>query len=1292
MSHTTSVSRKAPSAPTTSAIIVLHPTRNCLVNLPGSLVSVLVGSNTPAQNVIVELSWKATSQTTGLTTTRSAFAGWTGMQSKRRTAAPPSGRGGTTREENAIEMDPAYVRTVGLTEGVKINISIHIDPPTSHTVHIEPLTSSDWEIIELHASYLELHLLSQIRALTLSHPITIYLSPTSTASIKVTRVEPENALITSAHSPAQFAKISPDAEVIVAPKTRQRRQSKSAPTAKSATSTPGGKVGKKKAEAGAAEGGGMFFRGVCLPTEDAGELDEEIKSGGKGVAVYLDPEFLATPPLRTAGYVNVTIVRPPGLAPPQDPNQGPPVPEQDAANPDLLPATRIIAKLMPWENAPDMKHIALSRLLANALDIPGRVGAMIRIEPACPQLSKNINIKVKIHPFAKPAPGDSTVVKWGSKNKALEKDEGVRRLIQVLGKRERKRDLAVITAPGVSGSGSNIGISPPEQPSPGEGLLDGPITDGLVLPNIPDCPLWAGGLVKLEMSPTPDVGKESNPNKHIHWFLPIERKYTLELSTETNRPPTPPTLKYEQHLLTPLPPPSTPIIGVDGVIDTIVTNLVASSSVLLAGPHLSGKSSILNLVANRLRKGPYYYQVINPGPMSKFAEERVAVIKDEFTRWFMMARFAASLSTGGETGGYGGAVVVLDDLERVCKAESAEPGAVSDSGRARQIAEVVVGLMRKFCTDGTGAVGAGNVVVLGACSGKENVHAWMVGGRGFREVVYLKSPDRDGRRRILEGVVSALYGNKNSSSTNTTGLPSSSSSADLAKRNSSYAALPPPDTTLDLLEIANQTDGYTPGDLTLLLSRARHEAVVRVVDSCSDFSTLPSTSFELELTKRDFTNALTGFVPVGLRGVKLQQSTVNWKDIGGLRETRQTLLETLEWPTKYAPIFRNCPLRLRSGLLLYGYPGCGKTLLASAVAGECGLNFISVKGPEILNKYIGASEKSVRDLFERASSAKPCVLFFDEFDSIAPKRGHDSTGVTDRVVNQMLTQMDGAEGLEGVYVLAATSRPDLIDPALLRPGRLDKSLLCDLPDFDDRTDILNALSSKLDLGPDVAISAIASRTEGYSGADLQAVLYNAHLEAIHDVIGEEERRVEGTDTASSSSPGNTHTAREPGGEKDVGADSDHEFFHFIFGDAKNNIQISPNNYPLQQAPPPPPVAESRSKRLAERAAMLAKLDLLRKRSRPNSTAPATASTTSTTSTTAATAAATAANGSEAGDHEAVVIKWKHIERSLKGTRSSISPEERRRLKGIYGEFVGSRNGEMKSGEGSTEVGGRSSLM
>ncbi|KAJ1980877.1 Peroxisome biosynthesis protein pex1, partial [Dimargaris verticillata] len=189
-------------------------------------------------------------------------------------------------------------------------------------------------------------------------------------------------------------------------------------------------------------------------------------------------------------------------------------------------------------------------------------------------------------------------------------------------------------------------------------------------------------------------------------------------------------------------------------------------------------------------------------------------------------------------------------------------------------------------------------------------------------------------------------------------------------------------------------------------------------------------------------------------------------------------------------------------ILLYGYPGCGKTLLASAVAKECGLNFIYVKGPEILNKYIGASEQSVRDLFKRASAARPCVLFFDELDAIAPRRGHDNTGVTDRVVNQFLTEMDGAEGLNGVYVLAATSRPDLIDPALLRPGRLDKALLCDLPNQAERLDILSKVAESMTTDGSMNLDELAAATTGFTGADLQALVYNSYLDAVHEATKE----------------------------------------------------------------------------------------------------------------------------------------------------------------------------------------------
>ncbi|PQE12622.1 putative peroxin-1 protein [Rutstroemia sp. NJR-2017a BBW] len=335
-------------------------------------------------------------------------------------------------------------------------------------------------------------------------------------------------------------------------------------------------------------------------------------------------------------------------------------------------------------------------------------------------------------------------------------------------------------------------------------------------------------------------------------------------------------------------------------------------------------------------------------------------------------------------------------------------------------------------------------------------------------------------------------------------------------------------------------------------------------------------SGSIQLTREDFDSALKGFTPASLRNVTLQSSTTTFDSIGGLQETRKILLETLQYPTTYAPIFAQCPLRLRSGLLLYGFPGCGKTLLASAVAGECGLNFISVKGPEILNKYIGASEKSVRDLFERAEAARPCVLFFDEFDSIAPKRGHDSTGVTDRVVNQLLTQMDGAEGLSGVYVLAATSRPDLIDPALLRPGRLDKSLICDLPNLDDRVDILKALGKKLKLSQEIredtegGLLEIARRTEGFSGADLQALISNAQLEAIHDVLGDQEPAEMGTKRNGAKTNGTSGGARN--------------FVQFRYGEEQDRAEAESRAN----------AGNNRSKQLAERATISAKLEEIKK--------------------------------------------------------------------------------------------------
>lgn len=246
--------------------------------------------------------------------------------------------------------------------------------------------------------------------------------------------------------------------------------------------------------------------------------------------------------------------------------------------------------------------------------------------------------------------------------------------------------------------------------------------------------------------------------------------------------------------------------------------------------------------------------------------------------------------------------------------------------------------------------------------------------------------------------------------------------------------------------------------------------------------------------------ALQNSTALSLKNVQLHSpGDRDFSDIGGLEDVKKALVESMLWPLQYSNLFNNAPLRLQSGLLLYGPPGTGKTILAGAAAKHCGLRLISIKGPELLSKYIGASEQAVRDVFEKAQSAKPCILFFDEFDSLAPRRGHDSTGVTDRVVNQLLTQLDGVESLNGVCVLAATSRPDLLDPALLRPGRLDKQILCPLPNLKDRFKILKSLSKKIKFDKDVNLEGIAERSIGYSGADLQAVLYTAQLSVVEEM-------------------------------------------------------------------------------------------------------------------------------------------------------------------------------------------------
>lgn len=1147
------------------------------------------------------------------------------MQSRKRIPTVVGNQNQYTRELHTLEIDATFAKLIGFPDGFKVRqltnlsrqasmqanlwvlVGRHTSSPrrldcsgcrgrTSHssrlgkqvapsTILQHMLTSA--LVIELHRDFLETNFLSQIRALpnpgfkssgpSHNHPLTLHLTPTSTANVIVKLLKPAPS------SSSAFAKISgSNGEVYVAPKTHNRRQS----TATDDTHSLGGRSGKNKKLAGSETiiPQSVFLRGVDRNVASQWFDSAEATDQNEGLKIWLDWTVITSRNFRDSSYVWVSVVRLPGL-------QGLDDGESDA----IKPASRVIAKVMPWEDAPDKLHSALSSTLCEILQAPQMVGETIRIEPAPAQASKS-NVKtIRVFPFTKP---DS-------------QKEGIK-----IGGKERSEIARLLLSLYCQGpDGSN--------------LLNGPMTDGMILPQS-DHPdggtLWQGGIIKFHPQPGPPMDTSKTTRG---WLLGSDRKLvvpqpstgspkpqisdrklTIEVQGETHRSELP---RLRELGGEPLPLKSPILACANATMDQMLSNLTHSSSTLLTGSSGSGKTALSQVLGCRLQSEALFHVEYLACQSLTTDETRISTIKEKLDHLFALASWGSRLT--------GQSLVILDDLDVLCAAES-ELEVGNENGRSRHISEIITGLVRHYCSLDS------RVTLLATAQSKEALHGNVISGHLVRDIVHLNAPDKDMRRKMFEMCVRQYT--------------AATQAQDV--EDGSYQ-------DVDFLDVAGKTDGYMPGDIQLLTSRARAESLIRHIASSESIS-------EICLRQEDFDSALSGFIPASLRNVTLQHSTTTFESVGGLDETRQILRETLQYPTLYAPVFAKCPLRLRSGLLLYGYPGCGKTLLASAVAGECGLNFISVKGPEILNKYIGASEKSVRDLFERAQAARPCVLFFDEFDSVAPKRGHDSTGVTDRVVNQLLTQMDGAEGLSGVYVLAATSRPDLIDPALLRPGRLDKSLLCDMPKrLQDRISIIRTVGSKLQMGEDVLqnIERIGQMTEGYSSADLQAVAYNAHLEAIHESLGDRQWSI---------GP-RSSTTGAPKQQSNIAGD----FTHFRFGDGQSQANG---------------IATSSAHRAAERMQITQHLETYKKaqqRVRAQRRGSFIAG----------------ANGGgneqeeRAGGKEPV-IHWRHMEQALAQTRPSISRDEVMRLQKIYDEFVDSRNGEMPSGQGGREIGHRSSLM
>ena len=302
---------------------------------------------------------------------------------------------------------------------------------------------------------------------------------------------------------------------------------------------------------------------------------------------------------------------------------------------------------------------------------------------------------------------------------------------------------------------------------------------------------------------------------------------------------------------------------------------------------------------------------------------------------------------------------------------------------------------------------------------------------------------------------------------------------------------------VDLHRLSDVCHGYTGADISSLCREGAMKALRRYLPEINlEEERIPTGILEkMEVNVEDFMNAYREITPTAMREVYIEVPSVNWADVGGLTEVKQELQEAVEWPIKKPEVFKRVGIRPPKGILLFGPPGCGKTMLAKAVATESEANFISIKGPELFSKWVGESEKAIREVFRKGRTAAPSIVFFDELDSVVPRRGmgFGDSGVSERVISQLLTEMDGIESLVNVVIIGATNRPDIIDQAILRPGRFDRLIYVPAPDHATRLNILKIHTRNMPLARDVDLEQIAHQAAGYSGADLEAVSREAGL-------------------------------------------------------------------------------------------------------------------------------------------------------------------------------------------------------
>ena len=466
--------------------------------------------------------------------------------------------------------------------------------------------------------------------------------------------------------------------------------------------------------------------------------------------------------------------------------------------------------------------------------------------------------------------------------------------------------------------------------------------------------------------------------------------------------------------------------------------------VFLYGPPGCGKTLLAKAVANE--SDANFYVISGPEIMSKFYGESEARLREIFQKAHETAP----------------SIVFIDEMDAIAPKREEVTGEVE-----RRVVAQLLSLM-----DGMGT--RGNIIVIGATNRPSAIDPALRRPGRFDREIEIGVPDKKGRNEIVQ----------------------------IHTRNMPLAE------DVDIKRLSDITHGYTGADISALSREAAMKALRRYMPEINleEERVPPEILDKMVVKEDDFLSAYTEITPTAMREVYVEIPSVHWKEVGGLEEIKNELIQSVEWPLKKPEVFKRMGIKPPRGILLYGPPGCGKTLLARAVATESEANFISVKGPEIFSKWVGESEKAIREIFRKARTAAPAIIFFDELDSIIPRRGagYSDSGASERVISQLLTEMDGIEALQNVVVIGATNRPDILDPAVMRPGRFDRLIDVPAPDSKALMQIFKIHAHDMPLSADVDLQEVAVKAKGYSGADVEALCREAAMNALRESIDAKE--------------------------------------------------------------------------------------------------------------------------------------------------------------------------------------------